>query len=116
MAIPQVNTKQNAEHYIWGDNCDGWHLLKSDSLSVIQERMPPGTSEQYHVHTNAQQVFYVLSGVATFTIEGEPVTVRAFESLHIPKRTKHCIANNENSDLEFLVVSEPKSHGDRRNL
>ena len=20
----------NAEHYNWGDNCDGWHLLKND--------------------------------------------------------------------------------------
>lgn len=28
--------------------------------------------------------------------------------------TKHCIANKGNEDLEFLVISEPKSHGDRQ--
>ncbi len=27
-----------AEHYAWGNRCDGWHLLKSPEISVIQER------------------------------------------------------------------------------
>jgi len=107
---------ENAEHYIWGTNCDGWHLFRSDSLSVIQERMPPGTAEQLHYHVHAQQVFYVLSGTATFQIEGGTETVKAGQSLHIPKNTKHNISNNGAEDLHFLVISEPKSHGDRVNL
>ena len=37
---------QNAEHYRWGPHCDGWHLLKSETLSVIQQRMPGGTADQ----------------------------------------------------------------------
>jgi mannose-6-phosphate isomerase-like protein (cupin superfamily) len=104
-----------AEHYIWGDNCDGWHLLKSDSLSVIQERMPPGTAEQRHYHTKAQQLFFVLSGEAVFEIgeDGDTVRVLAHESLHVPPLTPHCIANPGPAELHFLVVSEPKAHGDR---
>jgi len=47
-----IISTENAEHFIWGNACDGWHLLRSDSLSVIQERMPPETSEQLH-YTNA---------------------------------------------------------------
>jgi hypothetical protein len=39
-----------AEHYVWGDVCDGWHLVKSPSLSVIQERVPPGGAEVKHYH------------------------------------------------------------------
>lgn len=27
-------SKHIAEHYIWGDNCDGWHLVKNQDLSV----------------------------------------------------------------------------------
>ena len=104
---------QNAEHYTWGNNCDGWHLLKTDTLSVIQEKMPPGSSEQPHFHRDAQQLFYVLSGVATFEIDGEILAVAAKESIHIPKMSKHCISNLGKEDLEFLVISEPKSHGDR---
>ncbi len=26
----------SAEHYLWGNGCDGWHLLKRDDLSVIE--------------------------------------------------------------------------------
>jgi len=39
----KIKNTNNAEHYLWGDNCDGWHLLKTDSLSIIQENMPPDT-------------------------------------------------------------------------
>ena len=111
-----ITSTDNAEHYTWGANCDGWHLLRSDSLTVIEERMPPGTSEQMHYHQNAQQVFYVLSGIATFEIEGELKSVNARQSVHIPKGVKHCILNNNDEDLHFLVISEPKSHGDRVNI
>jgi mannose-6-phosphate isomerase-like protein (cupin superfamily) len=107
---------KNAESYTWGDGCDGWHLLKTDSLSVIQEKMPPGTSEQLHLHKHAQQLFYILSGTATFEIDGRAVIINAKESIHILKMTKHCISNKGDQVLEFLVISEPKSHGDRHNL
>lgn len=107
---------QTAEHYTWGNNCDGWHLLKSASLSVIQERMPPGTAEQRHFHARAQQVFFVLSGDATFEVGAELIQVRANESLHVPPHTPHCIANHGPADLHFLVISEPKAHGDRVNI
>lgn len=111
-----MKSTQNAEHYTWGNNCDGWHLLKSDTLSVIQERMPVNTSEQLHVHQHAQQVFYILKGEATFEVEGKSIVVRVNESLHIQKGIKHFIANKGKMDLEFIVISEPKSHGDRVNL
>lgn len=107
---------QNTEHYRWGNNCDGWHLLHSDSLSVIQERMPPHTAEQLHYHEKAQQVFYILSGTATFLIDGEMHLVKANESLTIPKQIPHQIRNEQEEDLCFLVISAPKSHGDRINL
>lgn len=108
-----LSSIHTAEHYTWGDQCDGWHLLKTDSLSVIQENMPPGTAEQPHFHTRAQQLFYILSGTATFTVEGKEITAQANESLHIAAGVKHCIENRGNTHLQFLVISEPKSHGDR---
>ena len=111
-----ITSTDNAEHYTWGANCDGWPLLRSDSLSVIEERMPPGTSEQLHYHERAQQVFYILSGTANFEVEGELKTVNANQSIHIKPNTKHRIINDEDADLHFLVISEPKSHGDRVNM
>lgn len=111
-----VKSIQNAEHYIWGNNCDGWRLLNTETLSVIQEKMPPGTSELLHFHNYSQQVFYILSGIATFEIEGQIIIVKANESLHIPNGIKHFIANKNDEDLNFLVISQPNSHSDRINI
>lgn len=38
----EVVLKDSVEHYRWSENCEGWHLAKSETLSVIQERVPPG--------------------------------------------------------------------------
>ncbi|WP_316744560.1 cupin domain-containing protein [Pedobacter antarcticus] len=111
-----IKSIQNSEHYKWGENCDGWHLLKTDSLSVIQEKMLPGTAERIHFHTQAQQLFFILSGTAIFKMGDELLTVNSGESMHIPKGTIHSIANHGVNELEFLVISEPKSHGDRTDL
>lgn len=108
-----LSSIKNAEHYNWGQNCDGWHLLKSDELSVIEERMPFGTAEVLHYHSKTQQVFYVLSGVASFEMNGEQIEVSANESLHIPSKTLHRVSNQQKTDLKFIVISQPKSHGDR---
>ena len=113
MAIKSTN---NTEHYIWGDNCEGWHLLKSESLSIIQEKMPPHTSEGLHFHTNAQQFFFILKGTATFEIEGEIFEVSEKSGIHILSQQKHRIFNHTDLVLEFLVISEPKAHGDRVNI
>jgi mannose-6-phosphate isomerase-like protein (cupin superfamily) len=109
-------SSENAEHYKWGNNCDGWHLLKTDALNVIQERMPPGTSEQLHFHERAQQLFYILSGTAELEADGERIELKAFESIHIPKGLKHRISNKGQNDLAFLLISEPRAQTDRINV
>lgn len=111
-----IKSINNSEHYKWGDNCDGWFLLNKPNLSVIQEKMPPGTSEHRHFHTHSQQLFYILSGTATIEIDGSLFKLDIGESLHIEKGSNHYIANLEKIPLEFLVISEPHSHGDRTNI
>ena len=61
-------SRDSAEHYVWGDVCDGWRLVRSEGLSVIEERMPSGTAERRHAHRRAQQFFYVLSGELTLEV------------------------------------------------
>lgn len=105
--------KSKAEHYKWGAGCDGWHLVKQNALSVIQERMPPGTREVRHYHGRARQFFFVLKGVATIEIDGERQTLHPWEGVEIPPNVPHQMMNETSGDLEFLVVSQPMSHGDR---
>lgn len=106
-------SKSTTPHYTWGNNCDGWRLLDSPSLSVIHERMPAGTREQKHYHAKAQQFFFILSGEAKFYFENESVAVKAQQGLHIPAGTVHFIANESAEAIEFLVISEPATKADR---
>lgn len=103
----------NTEHYNWGNNCDGWHLLKSNNLSVIQEKVPPGCYEVKHYHNFSHQFFYVLKGTATIEIDSETFSLNAFEGIEVKPGQQHQLRNETNIDLEFIVVSSPKSHGDR---
>lgn len=105
--------KVRAEHYLWGANCEGWHLVQQSGLSVIQERMPPGTSEVRHVHQQACQFFYILSGVATLEVNGQRETLTAGQGLEIAPTVPHQIFNESAEAAEFLVISQPPSHGDR---
>jgi len=111
-----IKDTENSEHYTWGNACDGWHLVQSSSLSIIQEKMPPGASENVHYHEVAQQFFFILKGHATFEVNGTTYDVRAGQGFHIRPKQKHRIVNNSNEPLEFIVTSEPKSHGDRIDL
>lgn len=108
-----VISKHLAEHYTWGNHCDGWHLVKSESLSVIQERVPSGCSEARHFHTKAEQFFYILSGVASMELEGKTFIVNPNQGIHIPAGSKHQLSNQHESDLVFIVTSTPPSHADR---
>jgi mannose-6-phosphate isomerase-like protein (cupin superfamily) len=102
-----------ARHYRWGAASDGWHLLEGEGLSVIQERVPPGDRERRHYHVRARQFFYVLQGQAVLEVDGIPVTLTARQGLEVPPGTPHVFRNDSQEDVEFLVVSSPKSHGDR---
>jgi mannose-6-phosphate isomerase-like protein (cupin superfamily) len=108
-------SRENAPHYIWGEVCDGWHLLQNSNLSVIEERVPPGASEVPHHHTHAQQFFYILEGRAVMELAGQPILLRAGQGIAIPPGVVHRFCNDSDSEVRFLTISQPPSHGDRIN-
>jgi mannose-6-phosphate isomerase-like protein (cupin superfamily) len=114
--MAKVTSIQTAEHYAWGDGCDGWFLSKDEGIHIIQERMPPGASERRHVHNRSRQFFYVLRGELTLELESENVGMRAGEGLEIKPGVAHMARNTSNHDAEFIVISFPPSHTDRTNI
>lgn len=106
-------TKENSEEYSWGEKCKGWHLVNTNELSVIQEIMPSGAKEIKHKHSKSQQFFFVLKGEATFQINGERHKIKNNQGIHIRPCIFHQISNEKNENLEFIVISQPHSHGDR---
>lgn len=109
----ETTSTANTEHYSWGQVCDGWHLLATDDLSVIEERMPPGSFEQRHFHTRARQFFYVLDGEATLELDGVNHRLQRGDGLHVPPEVAHQVRNDGSADVRFIVISAPKAHGDR---
>ena len=104
---------ETGRHYTWGGNCDGWHLAESPNLSVIQERVPTGSSEVRHLHNRAEQFFYVLQGTATLEVGGNVHVLHARQGFHVAAGVPHTLSNEHEESLEFLVISTPPSHGDR---
>lgn len=112
-APPQAVSTSNAEHYVWGQVCDGWHLLKDPGLSVIHERVPPGASEVAHFHVRARQFFYVLQGTATLEFGDHRVSFGPGEGVHVAPGMAHRFINTSDEPVEFLVISSPTTAGDR---
>jgi mannose-6-phosphate isomerase-like protein (cupin superfamily) len=107
---------ENAEHYIWGESCDGWHLLKHEEMSVIQERVPAGGAEVMHYHTKSRQFFYILDGEGTMVFENEVVVLKKGQGIEIAQQVKHQFINQSDTDVHFLVVSVPSTRADRVNI
>lgn len=109
-------SKDNAEHYVWGDECDGWYLVNRQDMLVIHEKMPPGTAEKRHFHSVSRQFFFVLKGVLSMELEGEIHHIEAQQGLEIPPGSKHQAKNDTASSVEFIVISHPTPRGDRSDL
>ncbi|HLO17460.1 MAG TPA: cupin domain-containing protein [Anaerolineales bacterium] len=106
----------SAEHYAWGEICDGWHLLKREDMSVIQERVPAGGAEVMHYHAKSRQFFYILEGEGIIVFEDHQVLLRKGQGIEISPMVKHQFRNGAPSDVHFLVISIPSTRGDRVNL
>ena len=103
----------NAEHYTWGESCDGWYLVRTAELNVIEEKMPPGACETRHLHVRARQFFYVLEGELTMEIEQEGFVLQVGEGIEVAPGQAHQAQNRSAKAIRFLVTSQPPSHGDR---
>lgn len=103
----------NTKHYYWKGICEGWHLVEHEQLSVIIEKMPAYTSEDMHYHCQARQFFFMLSGQATMKFEDREVILESGTGIEISPMEAHQMRNDLDLEITFMVISSPKSHGDR---
>ena len=106
---------ENSEHYVWGEICDGWHLLNREEISIIQERVPAGGTEVMHFHNTARQFFYILDGEGTMVFENHQVLLQKGQGVEIAPHIRHKFENRSAGDVHFLVISVPPAKGDRVN-
>jgi len=69
--------------------------------------------ETRHLHTHAQQFFFVLGGALTIELDGVSIALAVGDGVHVPAGAAHQVINNGTEDASFIVASQPRSHGDR---
>ncbi len=108
----KINTSI-AENFKWGTGCNGWHLLKSDDLSIVEEIMPPGSKGVEHYHEIAKQFFYIIEGEASLVIDKKEHLLKSGDGMLVSPGLLHQIRNKSSNDLHFLAVSSPECFKDK---
>jgi uncharacterized cupin superfamily protein len=106
-------SRSSAPHYTWASICDGWRLVDTQGLSVVEERVPPGAEEVRYCHNQARQFFYVLSGTAVLEKEGSEHRISTGSGIEVAPGVQHKFMNRSELDVIFLVISAPSTKTDR---
>ncbi|HUZ41861.1 MAG TPA: cupin domain-containing protein [Acidimicrobiales bacterium] len=61
----------------------------------------------YHIHTNAENVYYVFSGVASIRSGDEMYTVLPGQVVFIPPMIPHAISNDGPEELVIMEIYAP---------
>ena len=107
-----IKDLQHAEEIIAGDTTVLRELLhpgKADleiGYSLAHALLRPGTSSLPH-RLQSSEVYYILEGTGTMTIDGESADVRSGQAVYIRPGTVQHITNTGASDLKFLCIVEP---------
>src|SRR6478736_114368 len=72
-----ITNRQNADHYIWGERCDGWRLL------------------------------YVIDGRLNIELDSSRFHLAAGDAFEVSPMSQHRVWNETKEDVSFLVISAP---------
>jgi mannose-6-phosphate isomerase-like protein (cupin superfamily) len=77
-----------------------------ESPSIIMVRVPAGVVVPEHVHTNSEDILFILSGAATMWIDGAgEMPLRKGTVVRVPRNTKHRIFDITEELLVYDVFS-----------
>jgi mannose-6-phosphate isomerase-like protein (cupin superfamily) len=82
------------------------------AMSVFQNVIAPGRGTPLHVHWEADEAFFVVSGVVDFVIGEERLAQPSGSLLFAPRGVPHCFANLGQTAATLLVVFTPASMED----
>lgn len=109
-------SKDNAEYFVWGKICDGWHLARTPDISIIEERMPKKTEEIRHYHDKVWQFIFITEGELDIKIGETWFNLKLHEGLELPPKIPHNFENNSEKDTRYILISTPNIHNDRINI
>lgn len=66
--------------------------------------LEPGASIGEHLHSDEEEIFYILSGTATYNDNGKTETLNEGDSCVCLSGQKHSIANNTDKICELMAI------------
>jgi mannose-6-phosphate isomerase-like protein (cupin superfamily) len=85
------------------------HVLEKNEMRAncrmfTKITLEPGASIGYHQHTQEEDIYYIINGIATVNDNGETRTVYPGEVVYAGNGGSHAIANDGQAPLEFMSV------------
>ena len=86
-------------------------LVRGATSSTVHCRLPAGGVANAVRHKTVEEVWYVLSGVGEFWLDGNPETISMVEGLSFNVPVKTTFQFRAMTDLEVLITTVPKWPG-----
>jgi quercetin dioxygenase-like cupin family protein len=80
------------------------------SLGLVEATVPPGGGPIAHVHTTADEAFYILSGELEILDGARTFVVRAGDFIFIPRGIRHRFKNTGVHAAKLLFLFTPAGH------
>ena len=79
-------------------------LLDSDNCKVKRIIVSPHQRLSYQYHFKREEIWTIVSGEATITLEEDVFLASPGDIIKIPKKSKHRIANHSDEDIILIEV------------
>ncbi|MCI8327050.1 MAG: cupin domain-containing protein [Lachnospiraceae bacterium] len=73
----------------------------------------PGQSMEGHYHQKRQEVFYVVEGTLTITVNGEDHILEEGGYIHLEPGDTHMLRNDGDVNLKIVLALAPYEEGDK---
>lgn len=102
--IENVNNSPLFDQRPWGT----FHVLdENEGFKVKRIEVLPNKRLSYQKHSRRAEHWFVVSGIAKVTLNGEEILVKKGESIDIPLQAAHRVENPQDSEnLIFIEVQQ----------
>jgi quercetin dioxygenase-like cupin family protein len=91
-----------------GDHDDDQTIIPSENFTLSTMLLPPGAEGPLHLHSDAEEVFFVLDGEITFFVEKDGETcerrLSPRDALSVPAGWYRGLRNDSDQDGRMLVI------------
>ena len=91
-------------HFRGGEGSFAVKMLFDGKNRIMKGRLETGASIGLHTHESSSEIIYILSGTATFILDGEVEILSAGDCHYCKKGSTHTLINKHADDLVFFAV------------